>query len=152
MFFCRADVNATDNFMWTPLHHACYNGHLDIAKLIVKAGAAVDAPAMGNATPLMRAIEISRLDIVYFLLEEGADVQATNSNGKYQHPQNRPTSLHISMSYYKATNKTKFLECFEKCSEFMIAVRTRMKVKGTIGFLQYGITIVSSQLSRVLCF
>ncbi|NXC13217.1 ANKE1 protein, partial [Corythaeola cristata] len=78
----QADVNATDNFMWTPLHHACYNGHLDIAELIVKAGAAVDAPAIGNATPLMRAIEISRLDIVYFLISAGANIQTTNSNGK----------------------------------------------------------------------
>lgn len=68
--------------MWTPLHHACYNGHLDIAELIVKAGGAIDAPAIGNATPLMRAVEICRLDIVHFLIDAGADVQTTNSNGK----------------------------------------------------------------------
>lgn len=68
--------------MWTPLHHACYNGHLDITELLVKAGAAVNAPAIGNATPLMRAIEACRLDMVYFLITAGADVQATNSNGK----------------------------------------------------------------------
>ena len=73
--------------MWTPLHHACYNGHLDTAELLVKAGAAVDAPAIGNATPLMRAIEICRLDIVYFLISAGANIQTTNSNGKYQHLQ-----------------------------------------------------------------
>lgn len=84
LLFCRADVNATDNFMWTPLHHACYNGHLDIAELMVKAGGAIDAPAIGNATPLMRAVEICRLDIVHFLIDAGADVQTTNSNGKYQ--------------------------------------------------------------------
>ncbi|XP_064002189.1 ankyrin repeat and EF-hand domain-containing protein 1 isoform X2 [Pogoniulus pusillus] len=81
-FFKGAEVNATDNFMWTPLHHACYNGHLDIAELLVKAGAAVDAPAAGNATPLMRAIEICRLDIVYFLISAGADIQVVNSNGQ----------------------------------------------------------------------
>lgn len=84
LLFHRADVNATDNFMWTPLHHACYNGHLEIAELIVKAGGAVDAPAIGSATPLMRAIEICRLDMVHFLMNAGADIQTTNSNGKYQ--------------------------------------------------------------------
>lgn len=92
--------------MWTPLHHACYNGHLDIAELIVKAGAAVDAPAIGNATPLMRAIEICRLDIVYFLIDAGADIQATNSNGKYQCLQKRPASLRVYMFYKKNPKQT----------------------------------------------
>lgn len=82
LLLCRADVNATDNFLWTPLHHACYNGHLDIAEMLVKAGAAVNAPAIGSATPLMRAIEACRLDMVYFLITAGADVQAINSYGK----------------------------------------------------------------------
>lgn len=83
--------------MWTPLHHACYNGHLAIAELLVKAGAAVDAPAIGDATPLMRAIEISRLDIVYFLISAGADIRTTNSNGKYQCLPQRPVSLPAHM-------------------------------------------------------
>lgn len=48
----------------------------------MKAGAAVNAPAIGDATPLMRAIEASRLDMVYFLITAGADVEAMNSNGK----------------------------------------------------------------------
>ena len=26
---CGADVNAYDNFKWTPLHHACNSGHYD---------------------------------------------------------------------------------------------------------------------------
>lgn len=107
--------------MWTPLHHACYNGHLDIAELLVKAGAAVDAPAAGNATPLMRAIEICRLDIVYFLISAGADIQVVNSNGKYQHlPKGLfPTGL---------LKPSRFLEHFKNCSELMIAIRIRMKV------------------------
>lgn len=86
---CRADVNAADNFLWTPLHHACYNGHLDIAEVLVKAGAAVNAPSIGEATPLMRAVEACRLDMVYFLITAGADVQAVDSNGKWQCLQNR---------------------------------------------------------------
>lgn len=132
--------------MWTPLHHACYNGHLDIAELLVKAGAAVDAPAIGDATPLMRAIEISRLDIVYFLISAGADIQTTNSNGKYQCPP--PKARFLTCIHVK---KSKFLEHFEKHSEFMIAIRIGRKVRGLISFLQCGITIVSNQLCRGLC-
>ena len=26
---CRADVNTTDNFLWTPLHHACHTGEVN---------------------------------------------------------------------------------------------------------------------------
>ena len=26
----RADINAIDNFMWTPLHHACHAGEVSI--------------------------------------------------------------------------------------------------------------------------
>lgn len=113
--------------MWTPLHHACYNGHIDVAELIVKAGAAVDAPAIGNATPLMRAIEICRLDIVCFLISAGADIQTTNSNGKYQClPKRRGLFPYEYTCFIK---KPKLLEHFEKCSEFMIAVRIGMKVR-----------------------
>ena len=36
-----ADVHAKDNYGWTPLHLACYNGHHDIAAM-QRAKGAVD--------------------------------------------------------------------------------------------------------------
>lgn len=75
-------MNATDNFMWTPLHHACHAGQQDIAELLMKAGATIDAVSINDATPLMRGIESSRLDTVQYLINTGAKAQMTNRRGK----------------------------------------------------------------------
>lgn len=77
----RADVNASDQFCWTPLHHACHAGQLDIIKLLVEAGAAVNTPTLSGATPLMRAIESSRPCCVEYLIKAGATVTAENKSG-----------------------------------------------------------------------
>lgn len=77
----RADVNAGDQFCWTPLHHACHAGQLDIVKLLVGAGAAVNTPTFSGATPLMRAIESSRPCCVDYLIKAGATVTAENKSG-----------------------------------------------------------------------
>lgn len=78
----RASVNTTDNFLWTSLHHACHAGQQDIAELLVKAGATIDAVSINDGTPLMRGIESSRLDTVQYLINSGAKAQKTNRRGK----------------------------------------------------------------------
>ncbi|XP_073734487.1 ankyrin repeat and EF-hand domain-containing protein 1 isoform X2 [Callorhinus ursinus] len=77
----RANVNATDNFLWTPLHFACHAGQQDIVELLVKAGAVIDAVSINNSTPLTRAIESCRLDTVKYLLDIGAKFQLENRKG-----------------------------------------------------------------------
>ena len=79
--FYRANVNATDNFLWTPLHFACHAGQQDIVELLVKSGAVVDALSINNSTPLSRAIESCRLDTVKYLLDIGAKFQLENRKG-----------------------------------------------------------------------
>lgn len=74
-------MNACDQFCWTPLHHACHAGQLDIIKLLVEAGAAVNTPTLSGATPLMRAIESSRPCCVDYLIKAGAAVTAENKSG-----------------------------------------------------------------------
>lgn len=78
----RADVNAKDQFSWTPLHHACHAGQLDIMELLVASGAQLDTPALNGATPLMRAIESCRPACVEFLIKAGAKVNAKNKKGR----------------------------------------------------------------------
>uniref|UniRef100_A0A8C2HKB3 Uncharacterized protein n=1 Tax=Cyprinus carpio TaxID=7962 RepID=A0A8C2HKB3_CYPCA len=73
-----ADVNAVDQFNWTPLHHACHAGHVAITIMLVQSGAVVDAVAMNGATPLMRAIESCRFSCVEYLIKSGANVMAKN--------------------------------------------------------------------------
>lgn len=75
-------MNKQDQFVWTPLHHAAYAGHVEIIELLLEAGAAVDAPALNGSTPLMRAIQSSRPACVDALLKAGANVNAVNRTGE----------------------------------------------------------------------
>lgn len=67
----RAEVNCRDNFKWTPLHHACHAGQLELVKLLLDRGAELDAQTINGGTPIMRAIESSREDVVEFLIAKG---------------------------------------------------------------------------------
>lgn len=66
-----ADLKSKDNFFWTPLHHACHCGQLDVVQLLVDSGADIDAQAINGGTPLMRSIESSKLDVVCYLISKG---------------------------------------------------------------------------------
>lgn len=68
--------------MWTPLHHACHAGQQDIAELLIKHGAKIDAVALNGSTPLMRAVESGSLDCAQLLIQSGAKVQLVNKKGK----------------------------------------------------------------------
>ncbi|CAJ1948218.1 unnamed protein product [Cylindrotheca closterium] len=63
-------------------HHACYNGHLEIVKLLIlEKGADVHAKDEDGETLLHKACEMGHLEVVKFLLEQGADVHAKNKYG-----------------------------------------------------------------------
>lgn len=75
-------INARDNFKWTPLHHACHAGQLDVVEYLIDHGAEIDATTMNGGTPLTRAIESSRDIVVEYLIGKGCKVQTENSKGK----------------------------------------------------------------------
>jgi ankyrin repeat protein len=69
---------------WTPLHYAAASGDEDIARLLLKRGAKVDAvspPASGSFTPLMMAAREGKPDMAVFLLGQGANPQLKNTEG-----------------------------------------------------------------------
>ena len=73
-----------DNFKWTPLHHACHAGQLDIVQFLVEHGGEIDATTMNGGTPLTRAIESSRDAVVQYLMDRGAKMQTENKKGQWQ--------------------------------------------------------------------
>ncbi len=75
------DVNAKDTTDETPLHFATFNGHKEIAELLIDKGADVNAKNGGGGTPLHSAAKKGHKEIVELLIAEGADVNATNNSG-----------------------------------------------------------------------
>ncbi len=66
-----ADVNAKDNWNWTPLHSAVY-GHKDIVELLIAEGANVNAGDGAGRTPLWYAEDNGNAEIVELLRKHGA--------------------------------------------------------------------------------
>lgn len=66
------------------LHIACNQGHIEVARALLVAGANPNAPANragGSATPIFNVVRSGKLPLVKLLLEHGADVNFANANG-----------------------------------------------------------------------
>lgn len=69
------------NYINEGLHFACYNGHLEIVKLLIKNGADVNSQ-FGNRfgdTPLIEACSEGYFDIIKYLVEHGANINICNN-------------------------------------------------------------------------
>lgn len=69
---------------WTPLHYAAAGGDNDIARLLLRHGAKVDAlspRASGAYTPLMMAAREGHDSTALLLIDSGANPGLTNSEG-----------------------------------------------------------------------
>jgi ankyrin repeat protein len=68
---------------YTPLHYASRAGHLAIVKVLIEAGAAVNAATTaGGATSLHRAAYAGHRDIVEVLLHSGALLHLADADGQ----------------------------------------------------------------------
>jgi ankyrin repeat protein len=77
-----ADVNAAEGDGMTPLHWAARQGHVDVAQMLVYAGANVKATTrLGAYTPLMMASEAGNAAMIMVLLKAGADPKAATVSG-----------------------------------------------------------------------
>ncbi|KAJ4132374.1 hypothetical protein NW754_015189 [Fusarium falciforme] len=65
----------------TPLHHACFFGHLSVAELLLSRGANVHAKTTTNWTALHMAAWTGREDCVKLLIEHGADLLGHTDEG-----------------------------------------------------------------------
>ncbi|KAI9447774.1 hypothetical protein H4582DRAFT_2093077 [Lactarius indigo] len=73
-------VNAGGGRILAPLPAALYKGHFGIMNLLHKYGAVVDFRSQDSCTPLHIASVDGRVDIMRWLLNHGADVNARNTN------------------------------------------------------------------------
>ncbi|TFK12319.1 MAGUK p55 subfamily member 7 [Platysternon megacephalum] len=80
------DINckgrSKSNLGWTPLHLACYFGHGNVVKDLLKAGAEVNVLNDMGDTPLHRAAFTGRKEVVMLLLQYDADTSIVNGGGQ----------------------------------------------------------------------
>lgn len=74
-------VSSTAFDGWTPLDEAADNGYFKMAKLLVEAGADVNARAKGGRSALYLATMFDHQGIVKLLLVHGADANIKDDNG-----------------------------------------------------------------------
>lgn len=81
-----ANIDARDEFGWTPLSWAARGHHFkngSVLRLLLERGAVVNTRAYDNGfTPLHRASENGAQEVVRLLLEHGADVEAVDVDGR----------------------------------------------------------------------
>ena len=78
-----ADVNAAQGDGMTALHWAADNGQLELAGVLVFAGANLEAATrLGGFTPVMVASRSGRAEIVRLLADAGANLGATTETGE----------------------------------------------------------------------
>eukprot|EP00163_Fabomonas_tropica_P024054 TRINITY_DN4160_c2_g1_i2.p1 TRINITY_DN4160_c2_g1~~TRINITY_DN4160_c2_g1_i2.p1 ORF type:complete len:106 (-),score=7.57 TRINITY_DN4160_c2_g1_i2:56-373(-) len=77
----NVDVNTRDKHGFSALHHACGNGQLDVAKLLIHAGADRDARSYEDGiTPLFWACDSGFYDVVLFLLQQVCIISTCSSH------------------------------------------------------------------------
>ncbi|KAJ6254964.1 ankyrin repeat family protein [Anaeramoeba flamelloides] len=89
------NINAKDNFGWTPLHYAASGGHQMCCWYILDAGADIEAKDDTGDTPLHKSAWKGHLDTVNHLLEWGADKTSKNNEGKYPLDLARETKIAV---------------------------------------------------------
>jgi uncharacterized protein len=66
----------------TPLLYAAREGHLDIVRLLLDAGAGIERADADGVTPLLMAILNGQIPVATYLLDRGADVRASDWYGQ----------------------------------------------------------------------
>lgn len=76
-----ANPGATTLRHLTPLHLACHQGHLKVARLLLEAFAPVDDRDEAGTAPLHLSAQKGHIDVIRLLLQCGADKDAVDESG-----------------------------------------------------------------------
>ncbi|PFX19032.1 Ankyrin repeat domain-containing protein 49 [Stylophora pistillata] len=99
----RSLINCRDSDGYSPLHRACYNGHLNVVKVLLQRGADVQARTEDGWQPLHCACRWGKTKVASLLLQNGADINS-QTNGKQ-------TPLHFAASGVGGTSTLQLLLC-----------------------------------------
>lgn len=106
----RPDSRFTGNYLPTPIYDAIRARNVKTARLLIKAGADLNARDSAGWTPLMSAAVLNSFDVMYVLLEAGADFRAKDPMG-------------YTVSWYildkRIDPKSEVFKSRQKCIEFM---------------------------------
>ncbi len=75
------DWQDEDNYNYTSLHLAAGKGYVEIARMLIDAGADVNVQNEWEQTPLHRAAIFGKVEIARMLIDAGADLDVQNEYG-----------------------------------------------------------------------
>lgn len=80
------EVNELDRFGQTALHIACYEGHIDIVRILIRKMANLNVQDKNGWSPLHSAASVGHLEICELLIIEGADpgLQVCSNSALYK--------------------------------------------------------------------
>lgn len=75
------NVSSQNGYSVYPIHSALANNYSNIAKMLIEAGAEVNALQHGSLSPLHLAAQHGNIDLIILLLENGADINTMTTTG-----------------------------------------------------------------------
>jgi len=103
------DVNAQCGRHATPLHAASYEGHLNIARLLLDHGADVNTKTADKRTPLCSAYIGQHVEVMRLLLDHGADADVSYGNRPMLNDashEGRVEDVHLLLQHNADVNST----------------------------------------------
>jgi len=74
-------VNKKDDLDWSPLHHASFQGHIEVVEFLIKSGAETNTLDNFGYTPLHRAALRGHIEVTKILIDAGADLNKMSAKG-----------------------------------------------------------------------
>lgn len=97
-----ARLEAHDCHFGTPLHVACARQLYDCAKVLLNAGANVNAAKL-HETALHHAAKVKHVDMIDLIVEFGGNLYATDNRGKKPiHYTSKGSPAHLCLEFYES--------------------------------------------------
>lgn len=103
-------VNQHEPLGGTPLHKASFKCYVDTVRVLLDAGADVNALDRNGRTPLHDALEFGNLEVIAALVEAGADPTFKDKNGSTPRSCAKAYGHTAVAEYFDSLQRSKWLE------------------------------------------